>query len=202
MGALLSDGDASLLEPRAVRAAGHLPRAYSRPGGGSLCDRRCPRRQRDLLRALGERTRGHPFGVRRSVPGDQVGWRRIPSLAGWRHDFPLVPDARSLTLIFCSRFSAACVLAGLRHPGSESQPTGLLQAILPQFVDSRYPLPAQVAILAGSSIAIEFTVLSAYSALAFRAGRRAAPRFRLIFERVGGGLLVAAGAGLASLRRE
>ena len=75
-------------------------------------------------------------------------------------------------------------------------------AILPQFVDPARPLPAQVAILAVSSFVIEFTVLSVYAALAFRAGRRAAPRFRLVAERLGGGLLVAAGAGLASLRRE
>lgn len=75
-------------------------------------------------------------------------------------------------------------------------------AILPQFVDPARPLPGQVAILAGSSFVIELTVLSIYAALAFRAGRRAAPRFRLAAERLGGSLLVAAGAGLASLRRE
>jgi homoserine/homoserine lactone efflux protein len=76
-----------------------------------------------------------------------------------------------------------------------------LTAILPQFVDAAQPLPGQVAILAASSFAIEFGVLSLYSAIAFRAGRRAAPRFRLAAERLGGGLLVAAGAGLATLRR-
>ena len=75
-------------------------------------------------------------------------------------------------------------------------------AILPQFVDPARPLQGQIAILAGSSFVIEFTVLSVYAALAFRAGRRAAPRFRLVAERLGGGLLVAAGAGLASLRRK
>jgi homoserine/homoserine lactone efflux protein len=75
-------------------------------------------------------------------------------------------------------------------------------AILPQFVDPARPLPGQVAILACSSFAIEFTVLSVYAALAFRAGRRAAPRFQVVAERLGGGFLVAAGAGLASLRRD
>lgn len=75
-------------------------------------------------------------------------------------------------------------------------------AILPQFVDPTRPLPGQVAVLACSSFVIEFTVLSVYAALSSRAGRRASPRFRLIAERLGGGLLVAAGAGLASLRRE
>lgn len=74
-------------------------------------------------------------------------------------------------------------------------------AILPQFVAPTAPLAPQVAILALSSFAIEFTVLFVYSALAHRAGRRAAPRFRVVADRVGGGLLIAAGAGLASLRR-
>jgi homoserine/homoserine lactone efflux protein len=74
-------------------------------------------------------------------------------------------------------------------------------AILPQFVTPEVPLAPQVAVLALSSFAIEFTVLSVYSALAHRAGRRAAPRFRIVADRVGGGLLIAAGAGLASLRR-
>jgi homoserine/homoserine lactone efflux protein len=74
-------------------------------------------------------------------------------------------------------------------------------AILPQFVDARQPLPGQVAILAGSSFVIELAVLSIYAALASHAGRRAAPRFRRIAERCAGGLLIAAGAGLAALRR-
>jgi homoserine/homoserine lactone efflux protein len=74
-------------------------------------------------------------------------------------------------------------------------------AILPQFVDAGHPLPRQVAILAGSSFGIEFAVLTGYAALASRAGRRASQRFRLVAERLGGGLLMAAGAGLASLRR-
>jgi homoserine/homoserine lactone efflux protein len=74
-------------------------------------------------------------------------------------------------------------------------------AILPQFVDAAYPLPGQIAILAASSFAIELAVLSLYAVLAFRAGRFAAPHSRAVAERVGGALLVAAGAGLASLRR-
>jgi threonine/homoserine/homoserine lactone efflux protein len=74
-------------------------------------------------------------------------------------------------------------------------------AILPQFVDPMHPLPGQVAILACSSFVIELTVLSAYAALSSRAGRRVSMRLRPVAERVGGGLLVAAGAGLASVRR-
>ena len=74
-------------------------------------------------------------------------------------------------------------------------------AILPQFIDPAGALAPQVSILAASSFVIEFAVLSVYAALAAKAGRRAAPRFRTLLERLGGGLLVGAGAGLARLRR-
>ena len=74
-------------------------------------------------------------------------------------------------------------------------------AILPQFVDTAHPLPGQIAILAVSSFVIEGCILSFYAALAARAGRSARPRARVAIERAGGGLLIAAGVGLASLRR-
>lgn len=74
-------------------------------------------------------------------------------------------------------------------------------AILPQFIDARAHIGSQVAVLAFSSFAIEFTVLSAYSALSHRAGLTVAPRFRYLVERVGGGFLIGAGAGLATLHR-
>jgi homoserine/homoserine lactone efflux protein len=90
---------------------------------------------------------------------------------------------------------------GLVTQGANPNLLVYFSAILPQFVDPGQPLARQVAILAGSSFVIEFTVLSVYAALAHRAGQVAAPRSRVLAERVGGGLLVAAGAGLASLRR-
>ncbi len=74
-------------------------------------------------------------------------------------------------------------------------------AILPQFIDPKAPLVWQVSILALSSFAIEFVVLSTYSTISHRAGRRAAPRFRPMVERLGGGLLIGAAVGLATLRR-
>ncbi len=74
-------------------------------------------------------------------------------------------------------------------------------AILPQFVNPAEWLAPLVGILALSSFAIELAVLSGYAALAHRAGRRAGPRVRVALDRVGGGLLIAAGMGLASLRR-
>jgi homoserine/homoserine lactone efflux protein len=74
-------------------------------------------------------------------------------------------------------------------------------AILPQFVETAHPLPGQIAILAISSFVIEGSILSLYAVLAARAGRSARPRARAVIERAGGGLLIAAGVGLASLRR-
>jgi threonine/homoserine/homoserine lactone efflux protein len=75
-------------------------------------------------------------------------------------------------------------------------------AILPQFIDAKHPVAPQVALLACSSFLIEFSVLSAYSGLSGRAGETATPRFRAYLERLGGGLLIGAAAGLARMERE
>lgn len=75
-------------------------------------------------------------------------------------------------------------------------------AILPQFIDATHPVAPQVALLACSSFVIEFSVLSAYSGLSGRVGEAAAPRFRAYLERLGGGLLIGAAAGLARIERE
>jgi homoserine/homoserine lactone efflux protein len=74
-------------------------------------------------------------------------------------------------------------------------------AILPQFVDPAEPLAPQVAILAFSSFVIEGAIVSGYALLAARAGQGVKPRLRATLERAGGGLLIAAGAGLATLKR-
>lgn len=75
-------------------------------------------------------------------------------------------------------------------------------AILPQFINANHPVVPQIAILACSSFVIEFSVFCAYSALSGRAGEAAAPRYRAYLERVGGGLLIGAAAGLARIERE
>jgi threonine/homoserine/homoserine lactone efflux protein len=75
-------------------------------------------------------------------------------------------------------------------------------AILPQFIDASRPIAPQVVLLACSSFLIEFAVLSAYSGLSGRAGKAAAPRFRAYLDRLGGGLLIGAAAGLARIGRE
>jgi len=75
-------------------------------------------------------------------------------------------------------------------------------ALLPQFIDPRGGVVAQVAILAVTSVVIEFLVLLAYGALAGRLTSWAArPRFRTLANRVAGSMLVTAGVGTAALRR-
>src|SRR5205085_11985846 len=75
-------------------------------------------------------------------------------------------------------------------------------ALLPQFIDSTEPLGLQVAILAVTSVVIEFFVLFGYGALAGRASLLAkGPAMARWFDRASGSLLIAAGLGLAALRR-
>ncbi len=74
-------------------------------------------------------------------------------------------------------------------------------ALLPQFFDPRGNVASQVAILGVSSVVIEFVVLSIYVAACHRARRWArAPRVAVPLQRLGGALLVGAGARLAAVR--
>ena len=75
-------------------------------------------------------------------------------------------------------------------------------ALLPQFIDARHAMARQVAILALTSVSIEFCVLAGYGAIAGRMTRLAAqPRFAKLSNRVARTMLIAAGAGIASLKR-
>lgn len=111
--------------------------------------------------------------------------------------------------------------AELRHPSRPSSPEGwqagrrgfavqatnpktllFFGALLPQFIDPTGAVGLQFAILGATSIAIEFCVLAMYSALANRASRVARqPKFAKWLDRASGTLLIAAGAGLATIRR-
>jgi len=73
-------------------------------------------------------------------------------------------------------------------------------ALLPQFIDAHEPVPAQVAILALTSVVIEFGVLAFYVWLSISAGAYAGNRWAAWLQRASGGFLVAAGARLALAR--
>ena len=71
-------------------------------------------------------------------------------------------------------------------------------ALLPQFIDARQPIAPQVAILAITSVLIEFVVLSGYGYLAGRASTLARlPRFVKQTNAASGVMLILAGAGIA-----
>lgn len=73
-------------------------------------------------------------------------------------------------------------------------------ALLPQFIDPGAPVVSQLLILGSSSVVIEFFALAVYAQAGFRAARMAGPRLAGALQRVGGALLVAAGARLAAVR--
>lgn len=71
-------------------------------------------------------------------------------------------------------------------------------ALLPQFIRPDRPVAPQVAILGVSSVLAEFCVLAGYGFFAGRLSLLARePRFLVATNRIAGGLLVGAGAGLA-----
>jgi threonine/homoserine/homoserine lactone efflux protein len=85
-----------------------------------------------------------------------------------------------------------------------SNPKALVffSALLPQFIDPHATLWTQVVILAATSVVIEFVVQLFYATIAGRAASFVAePRFAKITDRVAGSFLIAAGAGLAAVRR-
>jgi homoserine/homoserine lactone efflux protein len=93
-------------------------------------------------------------------------------------------------------------LHGMITQGANPKALVFFTAFLPQFVNPAEPLAPQIAILAATSILIEFGVLASYAALASRVSHFAQrPRFASVFHRVGGAMLIGAGAGLAALKR-
>ncbi|MHB8380775.1 MAG: LysE family translocator [Candidatus Binataceae bacterium] len=76
-------------------------------------------------------------------------------------------------------------------------------AILPQFVDPHAHVAYQIAILGVTSIAIEFFVLLGYGSFAGQVSHYALrQRFAKLTDRIAGSMLIAAGVGIAAIRRE
>ena len=76
-------------------------------------------------------------------------------------------------------------------------------AILPQFIDPTHSVALQVVILGVSSIVVEFFILLTYGQLAGRTLSAVKnPRFEKILNVAAGSLLIGAGLGLASLKRD
>ena len=75
-------------------------------------------------------------------------------------------------------------------------------AFLPQFIAPRAPLLPQIVILAVTTAVIELAIQLAYAALAGRLrGLFSTERFARWRDRVSGALLIAAGVGMAAIRR-
>lgn len=75
-------------------------------------------------------------------------------------------------------------------------------ALLPQFIDPRGSVAWQIMVLGVSSVLIEFLVLGIYVVAAARARQLAGARLAGPLERIGGALLVVAGARLAFFHAE
>lgn len=93
-------------------------------------------------------------------------------------------------------------LSGLTLQLANPKTLVFFAAILPQFVDPRLPVGAQMLWLAAGSVIPEFFILAAYGFAASRAARLAAdPRFARITDRAAGVLVLAAAAMVLAVTR-
>ena len=93
-------------------------------------------------------------------------------------------------------------LKGFLVQGANPKALIFFTALLPQFIDPGAPIAPQVLVLGLSSVVIELVALCTYAAASHRARRLArSRRVAGAFERLGGALLMAAGARLATAER-
>jgi homoserine/homoserine lactone efflux protein len=94
----------------------------------------------------------------------------------------------------------AALVRGFAVQAANPKALAFFVALLPQFIDAHASVPQQVAILAVTSVSIEYAVQAAYVWVATRAGAYAGAGWTEWLTRFAGGLLVAAGARLAIAR--
>ena len=99
-----------------------------------------------------------------------------------------------------STAASRSLLRGIIVQGSNPKALLFFVALLPQFINPAAAVGWQIVALGVSSVVIECFVLLIYIVLAVRARRIAGTRLAGSLERVGGGLLLAAGARLAFVR--
>jgi homoserine/homoserine lactone efflux protein len=93
----------------------------------------------------------------------------------------------------------SALVRGFAMQAANPKALAFFVALLPQFIDAHASVPQQVAILAITSVSIEYAVLAGYVWIATRAAN-ASLGWTAWFTRAAGGLLVAAGARLAIAR--
>ena len=110
------------------------------------------------------------------------------------------PDA---TTTFSGPIGSRLLLRGFAVQAANPKALVFFTALLPQFINPAAPVAVQLLILGVSSLFVEFLILAGYGILAGRASSLARqPRFAQAINRVSGGLLIAAGAGLALTGKE
>ncbi|HEX6211858.1 MAG TPA: LysE family translocator [Methylomirabilota bacterium] len=124
-------------------------------------------------------------------------WLGIVALRGRSAAFSLTPGAPAPAR------PGRMFLDGVALQISNPKALVFFTALLPQFIDPRGSVPVQVAVLAVTSVVIEFLVLLAYGTLVGRMRRLAArPRAVTLADRVAGSMLIVAGVGTAAIRRD
>ena len=102
-----------------------------------------------------------------------------------------------------ARSAAAIYFSGLTLQLANPKTLVFFAAILPQFVDPRLPIGAQMLWLAAGSVIPEFFILAGYGFAASRAAQLTSdPRFARLTERAAGVLVLAAAAMVASVARD
>jgi homoserine/homoserine lactone efflux protein len=122
-------------------------------------------------------------------------WLGIQAWRGRAAGFAVGPDARRTSPL-------RAIANGFLLNAANPKVLLFYAAILPQFIDPHAAVVPQMLLLGATGISVGTLVFAGYAIAAGRMARRlAAPRFARITNRVTGSLLIAAGAGLAAIRR-